>query len=44
MLYIDPVTQMVMAKFSSYPTPTPAGNEFYSVFAALPALVKFLMQ
>ncbi|MCX5969926.1 MAG: serine hydrolase [Coprothermobacterota bacterium] len=44
MLYIDPVAQMVMAKFSSYPTPTPAGNEFYSAFAAIPALVKFLAQ
>ena len=42
MLYIDPVAQMVVAKFSSYPTPTPAGNEFYSAFAALPSLAKFL--
>jgi len=38
MLYIDPAAQMVVAKFSSYPTPTPAGNEFFSAFAALPAL------
>ncbi len=33
-----PLAEMVVAKFSSYPTPTPAGNEFYSAFAALPAL------
>jgi CubicO group peptidase (beta-lactamase class C family) len=42
MLYIDPVAQLVIAKFSSYPTPTPAGNEFYSMMAAFPALGKFL--
>ena len=42
MLYIDPAAQMVIAKFSSYPTPTPAGNEFYSMFAAFPALAKKL--
>ena len=42
MLYIDPVVQMVVAKFSSYPTPTAAGNEFYSAFAAFPALAGFL--
>jgi len=42
-LYIDPTTQMVVAKFSSYPTPTPAGNEFYSAFAALPALAQALI-
>jgi hypothetical protein len=42
MLYIDPAVQMVVAKFSSYPTPTPAGNEFYSAFAAFPALAGFL--
>jgi CubicO group peptidase (beta-lactamase class C family) len=41
-LYIDPVAQMVVAKFSSYPTPTPAGNEFYSAMAALPVLGKEL--
>ena len=41
-LYIDPVAQMVVAKFSSYPTPTAAGNEFYSAFAAFPALAGFL--
>ena len=42
MLYIDPAVEMVIAKFSSYPTPTPAGNEFYSMFAAFPALAKML--
>lgn len=41
-LYIAPKADMVVAKFSSYPTPTPAGNEFYSAFAALPALAKAL--
>jgi CubicO group peptidase (beta-lactamase class C family) len=41
-LYIDPVAQMVIAKFSSYPTPTPAGNEFYSAMAAFPALGRAL--
>jgi CubicO group peptidase (beta-lactamase class C family) len=41
-LYIDPVAQMVVAKFSSFPTPTPAGNEFYSALAALPALGRAL--
>ena len=39
-LYIAPVADLVVAKFSSYPTPTPAGNEFYSAFAAFPALAK----
>jgi CubicO group peptidase (beta-lactamase class C family) len=42
MLYIDPAVEMVIAKFSSYPTPTPAGNEFYSMFAAFPALANAL--
>jgi CubicO group peptidase (beta-lactamase class C family) len=42
MLYIDPAAQLVIAKFSSYPTPTPAGNEFYSMMAAFPALRKVL--
>lgn len=42
MLFIDPVLELVIAKFSSYPTPTPAGNEFYSMFGAFPALVNFL--
>jgi len=40
-LYIAPKADLVVAKFSSYPTPTPAGNEFYSAFAALPALAKY---
>jgi CubicO group peptidase (beta-lactamase class C family) len=44
MLYIDPVSQLVIAKFSSYPTPTPAGNEFYSMMAAFPALGEFLAE
>ena len=38
MLYIDPVAEMVIAKFSSYPTPTPAGNEFYGMMGAFPTL------
>lgn len=42
MLYIDPSVQLVIAKFSSYPTPTPAGNEFYSMMAAFPALANVL--
>jgi len=42
MLYIAPAAHLVVAKLSSYPTPTPAGNEFYSAFAALPALAKVL--
>jgi CubicO group peptidase (beta-lactamase class C family) len=42
MLYIVPGARLVVAKFSSYPTPTPAGNEFYSAFAALPALARWL--
>ncbi len=42
MLYIDPAVEMVIAKFSSYPTPTPAGNEFYSMFGAFPVLGKYL--
>ncbi|MBX3084282.1 MAG: serine hydrolase [Anaerolineae bacterium] len=42
MLYIDPAAQMVVAKFSSYPTPTPAGNEFWSAMVALPALGRWL--
>ncbi len=37
-LYIDPTAQLVVAKVSSFPTPTAAGEEFYSAFAALPAL------
>jgi len=43
MLYIDPLAQLVIAKFSSYPTPTPAGNEFYSMMAAFPALANALV-
>ena len=43
LLYIDPAAQMVIAKFSSFPTPTPAGNEFYSAMAAFPALGRALM-
>jgi CubicO group peptidase (beta-lactamase class C family) len=41
-LYIAPGAELVVAKLSSYPTPTPAGNEFYSAFAALPALATAL--
>ncbi|MBN1661469.1 MAG: serine hydrolase [Anaerolineae bacterium] len=42
MLYIAPAAELVIAKFSSYPTPTPAGNEFYAMMAAFPALAKML--
>ena len=42
MLYIAPAVELVIAKFSSYPTPTPAGNEFYAMMAAFPALAKAL--
>lgn len=42
-LYIDPTAQLVVAKVSSYPTPTAAGEEFYSAFAALPALGRSLV-
>lgn len=42
MLYIAPAVQLVIAKFSSYPTPTPAGNEFYGAMAAFPALAQAL--
>jgi hypothetical protein len=42
MLYIAPGADLVVAKMSSYPTPTPAGNEFYAAFAALPALARAL--
>lgn len=43
-LYIAPNADIVIAKFSSYPTPTLAGNEFYSAFAAFPALTKMIME
>ena len=43
-LYIDLAAQIVIAKCSSYPTPTPAGNEFYSMMAAFPALGKILAE
>ena len=42
MLIIAPAAQLVIAKFSSYPTPTPAGNEFYGMMGAFPALAKVL--
>ncbi len=44
MLYIAPGADLVVAKMSSFPTPTPAGNEFYSASAALPALAKVLAE
>ena len=44
MLYIAPAAHLVIAKFSSYPTPTPAGNEFYSAFGAFPALARWLVE
>lgn len=42
-LYVDPVAELVIAKFSSYPTPAPAGEEYYSMMSAFPALGKYLM-
>lgn len=42
MLYIAPAAELVIAKFSSNPTPTPAGNEFYAMMAAFPALAQVL--
>lgn len=44
LLYIAPDAEMVIAKMSSYPTPTPAGNEFYSAFAAFPVLAQALAE
>lgn len=41
-LYIDPLARMVIAKFSSFPTPTPMGNEFFSAFASFPVLGRVL--
>jgi CubicO group peptidase (beta-lactamase class C family) len=40
MLFVAPAAQLVVAKVSSFPTPTPAGNEFYGLMAAFPALAK----
>jgi CubicO group peptidase (beta-lactamase class C family) len=44
MLYIDPRAQLVVAKFSSYPTPVDGGEEFFHALAALPALAKALVK
>jgi hypothetical protein len=41
-LYIDPVAQLVVAKFSSYPTPVAGGEEFFHAFAAFPILASEL--
>jgi CubicO group peptidase (beta-lactamase class C family) len=43
-LYIDPFAQLVVAKFSSYPTPVEGGREFFHAFAALPALANELVK
>ncbi|HET8851354.1 MAG TPA: serine hydrolase, partial [Ktedonobacteraceae bacterium] len=43
-LYIDPLAQLVVAKFSSYPTPVEGGREFFHAFAALPALANELVK
>jgi len=43
-LYIHPSAQLVIAKFSSYPSPTPDGREFYSAIAAFPALAQHLIK
>jgi CubicO group peptidase (beta-lactamase class C family) len=42
-LYIHPKAQLVVAKFASYPVSAPNGEEFYSAFAAFPALAKELI-
>lgn len=42
-LWIDPTAQMVVAKFSSYPTPTPDGREFWMAFGAIAALGEELL-
>ena len=41
-LSIDPLAQLVVAKFSSYPTPVEGGREFFHAFAALSALANEL--
>jgi len=38
MLYVSTKVGLVIAKFSSYPIPTPAGKEFYAPMAAFPAI------
>lgn len=43
-LYVDPAAQLVVAKVSSYPTPTPAGNEFWAAMGAIPALANALKE
>jgi CubicO group peptidase (beta-lactamase class C family) len=43
-LYINPLAQLVVAKFSSYPTPVEGGREFFHTFTALPALANELMK
>lgn len=43
-LYIDPLAQLVVAKFSSYPVPVEGGREFFHAFAALPALANELVK
>lgn len=42
-LYIHPKAQLVVAKFASYPVSTLNGEEFYSAFAAFPALAQALI-
>jgi CubicO group peptidase (beta-lactamase class C family) len=39
-LFINPAAQMVVAKFSSYPSPAPGGEEFYLAIAGIRALGK----
>lgn len=41
-LYIVPAQQLVVAKFSSYPSPAAAGAEFYLAFAGIAALTQML--
>ncbi|MBM7844566.1 serine hydrolase domain-containing protein [Herpetosiphon giganteus] len=42
MLYIAPKAELVFAKMSSYPTPTPDGSEFYAAMGAMPSLIAAL--
>lgn len=43
-IYVDPTAQLVVAKFSSYPTPTAGGVEFFHTLSAINVLAKVLAQ
>ncbi len=34
-IYVDPTAQLVVAKFSSYPSPAAGGAEFFHALAAI---------